>query len=110
QVTTTTPYGRDKHIQGNPIRICEMLATLDGTAYAERVSVDCVKNVVAAKKAIKKAFEIQQKKLGLSIVEVLSSCPTNWGLTPEKALEWLRANMIEHYPLGVYKDVTKEAE
>ena len=110
QVTTTTPYGRDKHIQGNPIRICEMLATLDGTAYAERVSVDCVKNVTAAKKAIKKAFEIQQKKLGLSIVEVLSSCPTNWGLTPEKALEWLRANMIEHYPLGVYKDVTKEAE
>ncbi len=108
QVTTTTPYGRKKEIQGNPIRICELLATLDGTAYAERVSVDCVKNVVAAKKAIKKAFEIQQKKLGLSIVEVLSSCPTNWGLTPDKALEWLRTNMIEHYPLGVYKDVTKE--
>ncbi len=108
QVTTTTPYGRQKDIQGNPIRICELLATLDGTAYAERVSVDCVKNVVNAKKAIKKAFEIQQKRLGLSIVEVLSSCPTNWGLTPDKALEWLRTNMIEHYPLGVYKDVTKE--
>lgn len=108
QVTTTTPYGRIKEIQGNPIKICEMLATLDGVAYAERVSVDCVKNVRTAKKAIKKAFEIQNKGLGLSIVEVLSSCPTNWGLSPVKALEWLRENMIPHYPLGVYKDVTKE--
>ena len=110
QVTTTTPYGRDKNIQGNPIRVCEMLATLDGTAYAERVSVDCVKNVINAKKAIKKAFEIQQQKLGLSIVEVLSSCPTNWGLTPEKALEWLRTNMMQHYRLGVFKDVTSYDE
>ncbi|MEG2003829.1 MAG: thiamine pyrophosphate-dependent enzyme [Clostridia bacterium] len=108
QVTTTTPYGRDKKIQGNPIRVCEMMATLDGTSYVERVSVDCVKNVVAAKKAIKKAFETQQKGLGLSLIEVLSTCPTNWGLTPEKALEWLKDNMIPHYPLGVFKDTTKE--
>ena len=62
------------------------------------------------KKAIKKAFEIQQQKLGLSIVEVLSSCPTNWGLTPEKALEWLRTNMMQHYRLGVFKDVTSYDE
>ena len=110
QVTTTSPYGRKKEIQGNPIRVCEMVSTLDGAAYVERVSVDCVKNVVAAKKAIKKAFEVQQQGLGLSLIEVLSTCPTNWGLTPLKALEWLRENMIEHYPLGVYKDITKEAK
>ncbi len=108
QVTTTSPYGRKKEIQGNPIRVSEMISTLDGAAYVERVSVDCVQNVRAAKKAIKKAFETQQKGLGLSLVEVLSTCPTNWGLTPQKALEWLRENMIEHYPLGVYKDITKE--
>ncbi len=108
QVSTTSPYGRIKEIQGNPIRVCEMVSTLDGVAYAERVSVDCVKNVVAAKKAIKKGFQMQQEKRGLSIIEVLSTCPTNWGLSPEKSLEWLRENMMAHYPLGVYKDVTKE--
>lgn len=110
QVTTTSPYGRIKNIQGLPIRVCEMLSTLDGVAYAERVAVDSVKNVLAAKKAIKKAFEVQQKGLGLSIVEVLSTCPTNWGLSPMKAVEWLRENMIPYYPLGVYKDVTKEGD
>jgi len=108
QVSTTSPYGRIKELQGNPIRVCEMMATLDGVAYAERVSVDCVKNVLAAKKAIKKGFENQMNKRGLSIIEVLSTCPTNWGLSPEKSLEWLRENMMSHYPLGVYKDVTKE--
>ena len=110
QVSTTSPYGRIKELQGNPIRVCEMLATLDGVAYAERVSVDCVKNVVAAKKAIKKGFEMQQNKKGLSIIEVLSTCPTNWGLSPEKSLDWLRENMMAQYPLGVYKDITKEEE
>ncbi|MBR6593664.1 MAG: 2-oxoglutarate oxidoreductase [Clostridia bacterium] len=109
QVTTTSPYGRKKEIQGNPIRVCEMVSTLDGTAYAERVAVDCVKNVRAAKKAIRKAFEVQKNKQGFSLVEVLSTCPTNWGLAPDKALEWLRENMMAHYPLGVYKDITKEA-
>ncbi len=108
QVSTTSPYGRIKELQGNPIRVCEMMATLDGVAYAERVSVDCVKNVVAAKKAIKKGFQNQIDKKGLSIIEVLSTCPTNWGLSPEKSLEWLRENMMTHYPLGVYKDITKE--
>ncbi len=108
QVSTTSPYGRIKELQGNPIRVCEMVSTLDGVAYAERVSVDCVKNVLAAKKAIKKGFEMQMNKKGLSIIEVLSTCPTNWGLSPEKSLEWLRENMMAHYPLGVYKDITKE--
>ena len=110
QVTTTSPYGRDKHIQGSPIRICEMMATLEGVAYAERVSVDSVKNVIAAKKAIKKAFQTQIDKKGLSIVEVLSTCPTNWGLSPQKAIEWLRPEMIPYYPLGVFKDKTTESE
>jgi 2-oxoglutarate ferredoxin oxidoreductase subunit beta len=108
QITQTTPYGRDPKIAGYPIRICEMLATLDGVAYAERVTVDTVKNVNTAKKAIKKAFDIQQKKLGFSIIEVLSTCPTNWGLTPVEALDWLRENMIPYYPLGVFKDITAE--
>ncbi|OGO89269.1 MAG: 2-oxoglutarate oxidoreductase, partial [Clostridiales bacterium GWF2_36_10] len=89
QVTTTSPYGRTKNIQGSPIKVCEMLSTLDGVAYAERVAVDNVKGVLSAKKAIKKAFETQTKGLGLSIVEVLSTCPTNWGLSPVKSLEWL---------------------
>ena len=108
QVSTTSPYGRIKEIQGNPIRVCEMVSTLDGVAYAERVSVDCVPNIRKAKAAIKKGFEMQKNKKGLSIIEVLSTCPTNWGLSPEKSLEWLRENMMAHYPLGVYKDITKE--
>ncbi len=108
QVTQTTPYGRDVSTAGHPIRICEMLSTLDGVVYAERVSVDNVPNVKNAKKAIKKAFQAQIDKKGFSIVEVLSTCPTNWGLSPEDAFEWLRGNMIPYYPLGVYKDKTEE--
>ena len=85
-----------------------MLSTLTGTAYAERVSVDSVPNIRKAKAAIRKAFDIQIAKKGFSIVEVLSSCPTNWGLSPADALQWLRDNMMPYYPLGVYKDITKE--
>jgi 2-oxoglutarate ferredoxin oxidoreductase subunit beta len=108
QVTTTTPYGRNTKIQGYPVRVCEMLATLEGVAFAQRVSVDKPANVIAAKKAIKKAFQNQIDGKGFSIVEVLSSCPTNWGLEPSEALEWLRTNMMPYYPLGVYKDKTSE--
>jgi len=107
QVTQTSPYGRNIEQAGFPIRVCEMLSTLEGPAYIERVSVDSVKNVRNAKKAILKAFKTQVEGKGFSLVEVLSSCPTNWGLTPEKALDWLRDNMIPYYPLGVFKD--KEA-
>ena len=111
QVSTTTPYGRDKSIHGTPVRVCEMISTLSGTAYAERVAMDSVAHIKQAKRAIKKAFEVQKAGLGLSIVEVLSTCPTNWGKTPQEALEWLKTDMIPYYPLGVYKDVTaKEAE
>ena len=104
QVTQTTPYGRDVTTAGFPVRVCEMLATLSGVAYAERVSVDTVPNIRKAKAAIKKAFETQIAKKGFSIVEVLSTCPTNWGMTPVKAVQWLRENMIPYYPLGVIKD------
>ena len=110
QVTTTSPYGRNPMIQGNPIRVCEMLSTLDGVALAARVSVDSPKNVMNAKKMIKKAFQNQLDKKGFSIVEVLSTCPTNWGLTPTDALQWLRDNMMPYYPLGVYKDIDAKEE
>ena len=110
QVTQTTPYGRDVHTAGYPIRVCEMLSTLDGVEYAARVTVDCVKNVNIAKKAIKKAFQNQVEGKGFSIVEVVSSCPTNWGLTPNDAMQWLRDNMLPYYPLGVYKDRSAEVK
>ena len=106
QITQTSPYGRDVKSAGFPIKMCEMLSTLDGAAYIARVSVDCVKNVNAAKKAIKKAFQTQLDGKGFSLVEVVSSCPTNWGLSPNDALDWLRDNLIPYYPLGVYKDIT----
>lgn len=108
QVTTTSPYGRDRKIQGNPIRVCEMLSTLDGVALATRVSVDTPKAVINAKKVIKKAFEYQQAGKGFTIVEVLSTCPTNWGMSPVDALQWLRDNMIPYYPLGTYKDIAEQ--
>ncbi len=107
QVTQTSPYGRDAATQGYPIRVCEMLATLDGPAYLERVTVNNVKQVKNAKRAIKKAFENQVNGKGFSLVEVLSACPTNWGMTPQNALKWIDEKMIPQYPLGVFKD--KEA-
>ena len=108
QVTQTTPYGRDVKLAGNPIRVCELLSTLDGVALAQRVAVDSVPHVREAKKAIKKAFLNQVEGRGYSIVEILSACPTNWGLEPSEALQWLRDNMIPYYPLGVYKDMYPE--
>ena len=109
QVTQTSPYGRDTSTAGYPIRVCEMLAQLDGAAYLERVAVNNVKNVRKAKAAIKKAFENQINGVGFSLIEVVSTCPTNWGLTPESALQFVEEKMIPYYPLGVYKDKTKEA-
>jgi 2-oxoglutarate ferredoxin oxidoreductase subunit beta len=108
QRATTAPLGREKSHAGSPIRIAELLATLDGAAYIERVTVTSPANVMRAKRAIKKAFELQLEGRGFTMIEVLSTCPTNWGLTPVKALEWLNENMIPVFPLGVYKDITKE--
>ena len=104
QVTQTSPYGRDVKQCGFPIRVCEMLSELDGPEYLERVTVNNVKNIRQAKKAIKKAFQNQIDGKGFSLIEVLSSCPTNWGMTPKAALEWIDERMIPYYPLGVYKD------
>ena len=110
QVTQTTPYGRDVKVAGYPLRICEMLSNVDGVALAQRVTVDSVKNVRAAKKAIKKAFEYQQEGLGYTIIEVLSRCPTNWGMSPQAAIKRLQDEMIPYYPLGVYKDIKEGKE
>lgn len=108
QVTQTTPFGRDTELAGYPIRVCEMMATLSGTALAQRVAVDTVPHIRETKKAIRKAFENQKEKRGLSIVEVLSTCPTNWGMTPLEAIKRLQDECIPYYPLGIYKDVTAE--
>ena len=103
QVTTTTPGGRIAAMAGYPIRMAEMLATLDGAVYIARVSVHNNAHVIKAKAAIKKAFRIQLEGKGFSLVEVLSSCPVNWGLTPVEAIKWLENNMIPYYPLGEIK-------
>lgn len=112
QITQTSPYGRDTATAGFPIRVCEMLSQIDGAVYIERVTVNNPKNVKNAKKAIKKAFSYQAEGRGFTLIEVVSTCPTNWGLSPVKALEWLETNMLPYYPLGVYKDkyATTEAK
>jgi len=109
QVTQTSPYGRDPQTVGYPVKVCELLSNVDGATYLERVAVNNVKNVRAAKKAILKAFRNQLEGKGFSLIEVISTCPTNWGMTPQKALEWVDTNMIPYYPLGVYKDKDVEA-
>lgn len=103
QKTTTTPFGRDKDVNGYPVKMSEMLSVLDGSAYISRVSVHDPKNIIKAKKSIKRAFEVQMEGHGFTMVEVLSSCPTNWGLSPKEAVKWLETNMIPYYPLGEYK-------
>lgn len=108
QVTQTTPFGRDVNVAGYPIKVCELLSTLDGVTLAQRVSIDCVKNVNEAKRAIKKGFKNQINNQGFSIIEVISSCPTNWGMRPIDSLTWVRENMLKYYPLGIYKDTVKE--
>ncbi len=107
QVTQTSPYGRDTKTAGWPVRISELLATLEGPEYIERVAVNNVKNVNNAKRAIEKAFRNQVEGKGFSLVEVISSCPTNWGMTPKQALQWVDEKMIPYYPLGVYRDKSK---
>ena len=108
QVTQTSPYGRDVSKAGYPVRVCELLSTLDGPAYIERVCCDTPAHVRAAKKAIKKAFQYQVDDIGYSFVEVVSTCPTNWGMTPTDAFAWMRENMLPYYPLGVYRDVVAD--
>lgn len=104
QITQTTPYGRKVENQGYPIKMSEMLATLKGAVYIERTAVDSVANIKKTKAAIRKSFQCQLDRKGFSMVEVLSTCPTNWGMNPAEAMQWLRDHMMPEYPLGVYRD------
>jgi len=104
QKTTTTRGGRTEAASGKPLRVSEMIASIEGAVYVERVSLDSPVNVRKAKKAVVKAFLIQEKGLGFSFVEMLSTCPTNWGIDPVKSLEWLRVNMLPYYPPGVLRE------
>ncbi len=108
QRATTAPLGRDREHYGSPIRMSEMLATIDGAAYIERVTVTTPANIIKAKRAIKKAFQLQIEGKGFTMIEVLSTCPTNWGLTPVEALEWVKEKMVPVFPLGVFRDITAE--
>ena len=110
QVTQTSPYGRDVNTVGYPVKVCELLSNVDGAYYLERVAVNNVKNIKAAKAAIKKAFQNQIDGKGFSLIEVVSTCPTNWGMSPTDALVWLEEKMIPYYPLGVYKDKDTDKE
>lgn len=103
QKTSSSPFGRDVKSSGNPIKMSEMLSTIDGSAYIVRRSLHDVKNIRKAKKAIVTALKVQMAGLGFSMVELLSTCPTNWGLTPEKALQWVETDMVPTYPIGDYK-------
>jgi 2-oxoglutarate ferredoxin oxidoreductase subunit beta len=105
QKTTSSPFGRDVFLTGYPVRMCELLSTLDGAAYIVRRSLHDVANIRKAKKAILTALKAQMNNLGFSMVELLSSCPTNWGMTPQESLQWIESDMLPHYPLGDYKMV-----
>ncbi|ACB85250.1 thiamine pyrophosphate-dependent enzyme [Natranaerobius thermophilus] len=109
QKTTTSQAGRDLNIAGFPIQTSEMLATLDGASYITRQTVHNVGGVQKTKKAIKKAFEIQMNKQGFSMIEILSNCPTNWGMSPKESIQWINDNMVPNYPLGDVK-TPKEVE
>jgi len=106
QKTSTSPFGRDKTLTGEPLRISEMLATIPGAAYLERVSVHDPKHIRKAKKAIEKAFDVQMNKQGFSMIEFISTCPVNWGMNPMDSIAWAKENMIPYYPLKVFKDKT----
>lgn len=109
QKTTTTPYGRKAEDIGYPMKMCELLSGLTGTKYIARGSVHDYKNIVKTKKHLKKAFQTQIDGKGFSMVEILSTCPTNWGMTAGSSNQWLVDNMIPYFPLGVYKDEARLA-
>jgi len=104
QQTTTSPYGRNLNSDGYPIKMAEMLATLEGTSYVTRVALDKPANILRARKAVFKAFDMQLKNMGFSFVEMLSTCPTNWGVSPQDAIKQLQDEMIPYFPLGVFKE------
>jgi 2-oxoglutarate ferredoxin oxidoreductase subunit beta len=110
QKTTTTPYGRDYKMEGYPIRMSEILALIKGSAYIERVAVNSPANIKKAKKAIRKAFQVQIDCLGFSLVEILSPCPTNWKMSPVESWKWIDEVMVKEFPLGAIKDITGKAD
>lgn len=103
QITTTSPNGRNKEYHGYPIKIAEHIALCDGTAFSARGSLDTITNIRKTKEYMKKAFEVQMQGLGFGFVEILSTCPTNWHMTPQESHERVRNELFEVYPLGVYK-------
>ena len=110
QKTSTSPYGRRSKVEGYPLKITDLIAQLEGAAYVVRTSVATPAKVMATKKALKRAFEIQIEGLGYTLVEVLSPCPTNWKVSPKEAFIYLEEIMEKEYPLGVFKDITKKKE
>ena len=110
QKSTTCQDGRSREANGMPVKMSEMIATIDGAVYVERVALDSPAHVRQAKKAVRRAFEYQRQGLGFTLIEFLSTCPTNWGLPPVKALEWVREKVMSYYPLGVMKEPGKEEQ
>jgi 2-oxoglutarate ferredoxin oxidoreductase subunit beta len=110
QVTTSTPHGRDTKMAGFPVRVAELVSTLEGAAYVVRRSAYNPSEIRKLKSAVKTAFQTQMAGLGYSLVEVVSNCPTNWGMTPVESIKWLQENMVAYYPLGDFKikDAVKE--
>src|SRR5574344_1007690 len=108
QVTTTSPFGRNKEYYGYPIKVAEQVALCDGNAFSARCALDNVADIKDKKKAIKKAFEAQIKGLGTGVVEILSTCPTNWHMTPQQAHDRVQNELLKIYPTGIYKDLTEE--
>lgn len=108
QKATTAPYGRDAATTGQPLQMSELLATIPGAVFVERVSVDTPANIRKAKRAIVECFKVQLEGKGFGIVEVLSTCPTNWGLTAPESMKWLKDNMIPYYPLGNFRNTKEE--
>jgi len=104
QKTTTTPRGRDIKTSGHPLRVSELLAVIEGVSFITRTSVDSIKNLMLTKKAVEKALRYQMENKGFSLVEILSPCPTDWGMTTEEAIDWMRSEMMSVFPLGVLKD------
>ena len=110
QKTTTTPFGREVTMDGNPLKMSEMLALVKGTVYIERTAVNSPANIRRTKRAIRKAFQAQIDGLGFSLVEILSPCPINWKMTPLESWQWIDREMTKEFPLGVIKDVTGKKE
>ncbi|MDY6842926.1 MAG: thiamine pyrophosphate-dependent enzyme [Thermodesulfobacteriota bacterium] len=110
QRTTTTPYGRDVAIEGYPVKMSEILALIEGAVYIERTAVNSPANIRKTKRAIRKAFQTQIDKLGFSLVEILSPCPTNWKMGPLESWQWIDKEMTKEFPLGIIKDVTRKKD